>query len=137
MPATAVVVGLTALAAALRFWRLGHQSFWYDEAFTVTLVHHSAGTMLGLLPRTELTPPLYYCVAWLWARVFGFGELGLRSLSAVAGVMTVPVMYVAARRFLDQRAGLIAAALVACNPLLIWYSQEARSYALLLLMTSL
>jgi hypothetical protein len=136
-PATAVVCGLTLVAAALRFWRLGHQSFWYDEAFTHTLVRHTAGTMLGLLPRTELTPPLYYCAAWLWARVFGFGEAGLRSLSAVAGVLTVPVVYVAARRFVDQRAGIVAAALVACNPLLIWYSQEARSYAVLVLMASL
>lgn len=53
--ATAGVIALTVVAALLRFWRLGHQSFWYDEAFTSTLVHHSAGTMLGLLPRTELT----------------------------------------------------------------------------------
>ncbi len=55
----------------------GHQSFWYDESFTVTLVHHSPGKMLGLLPRTELTPPLYYCIAWVWVRIFGFGEAGL------------------------------------------------------------
>ena len=135
--ATVVVSGLTLLAAALRFWRLGHQSFWYDEAFTQTLVRHSPGSMLAQLPRTELTPPLYYCAAWVWARVFGFGEAGLRSLSAVAGVLTVPVVYVAARRFVDQRAGIFAAALVACNPLLIWYSQEARSYALLMLMVGL
>ncbi|HSO99109.1 MAG TPA: glycosyltransferase family 39 protein [Solirubrobacteraceae bacterium] len=134
---TVVVGGLTLLAAALRFWRIGHQSFWYDEAFTHTLVSQSAGAMLGLLPRTELTPPLYYSAAWVWARVFGFGEAGLRSLSAVAGVLTVPVVYVAARRFVNQRAGIIAAALVACNPLLIWYAQEARSYAVLVLMASL
>lgn len=132
-----IVVGLTVVAAALRFARIGHQSFWYDEAFTVLLVHHSPGEMLGLVPQTELTPPLYYCLAWPWARIFGFGEVGLRSLSAVAGVATVPVMFGAATKLISRRVGLIAAGLVACNPLLIWYSQEARSYALLVLLATL
>ena len=131
-----VVAGLTALAAFLRFWRLGHQGFWFDEGNTALLVHFTPGQMLGLIPQTESTPPLYYCVAWVWARIFGFGEAGLRSLSALAGVLTVPVAYGAARKLISGRAGLIAAALTACNPFLIWYSQEARSYELLVLLTS-
>ena len=132
-----VVACLTLVAAGLRFWGIGHQSFWYDEAFTVVLVHHSPGQMLGLLPRTELTPPLYYCLAWAWARVFGYGEAGLRSLSTLAGVATVPAMYGAGAKLISRRAGLVAAALAVCNPLLIWYSQEARSYALLVLLATL
>ena len=36
----------------------------------------------------------------------------------------------------SRRAGLVAAALVAVNPFLVWYSQEARSYALLSLLTA-
>src|SRR5690242_5921335 len=66
-----------------------------------------------------------------------FGEAGLRSLSALAGVATVPVAYVAARTLVCARVGVIAAALTACNPLLIWYSQDARSYSLLVLLTAL
>jgi mannosyltransferase len=125
------VVGLTLLAAAIRFYRLGHQGFWFDEANTAFLVRFSPGVMLGLLPRYESTPPLYYCLAWVWVRVFGDTEAGLRSLSAVAGVLTVPVLYGAGAKLVSRRAGLIAAALAACSPLLIWYSQEARSYVLL------
>ena len=124
------------LAAVLRFYRLGHQGFWFDEGNTALLVHFSPGKMFGLIPQTESTPPLYYCVAWVWARIFGYGEAGLRSLSALAGVLTVPVAYGAARKLISRRAGLIAAALTACNPLLIWYSQEARSYSLLVLLTA-
>jgi len=135
--ATAALAVLTALAALLRFYRLGHQSFWYDEGFTALLVHHSPGQMLGLLPTTENTPPVYYCVLWVWARIFGFGEAGLRSLSAVAGVATIPAIYAAAKALVSRRAGLIAAALAACNPLLIWYSQEARSYAVFFLIATL
>ena len=133
-----IIVGaLTVLAAVLRFAGLGHQGFWFDEGNTALLVHFSPGKMLGLIPQSESTPPLYYGLAWIWVRIFGYGEAGLRSLSALAGVATVPVAYGAARKLISERAGLIAAALTACNPFLIWYSQEARSYSLLVLLTSL
>jgi mannosyltransferase len=135
-PAVLAVAALTVLGALLRFYRLGHQGFWFDEGNTVLLVHLSPGKMLGLIPQTESTPPLYYCVAWVWARVFGYGEVGLRSLSALAGVALIPVVYGAGATLVSRRAGVIAAALAACSPLLIWYSQEARSYELLALLTS-
>jgi hypothetical protein len=129
------LIGLTMLAAAIRFWRIGHQGFWFDEGNTALLVHFSPGTMLRQLARTESTPPLYYCLAWVWSRVFGHGEVPLRSLSALAGTVTVPVAYVAGVKLISRRAAFLAAALTACNPLLIWYSQEARSYALLVLLS--
>ena len=128
---------ITLLAALLRFYRIGHQGFWFDEGNTALLVHFSPGKMLGLIPQTESTPPLYYCVAWVWARLFGYGETGLRSLSAMCGVLVVPVAYGAGSKLISRRAGLIAAALTACSPLLIWYSQEARSYEMLVLLSSL
>ena len=136
-PVIAAVAGLTALAAVLRFVGIGHQGFWFDEANTVLLVHLSPGKMLGLIPQSESTPPLYYCLAWIWARMFGYGEAGLRSLSALAGVLTVPLVYGAGAKLISRRAGLIAAALTACNPFLIWYSQEARSYELLVALSAL
>jgi 4-amino-4-deoxy-L-arabinose transferase-like glycosyltransferase len=133
--AAAPVLALTVLAALLRFWRIGHQGFWFDEANTALLVHFSPGKMLGLIPQSESTPPLYYCVAWVWARVFGYTEAPLRSLSAVLGVALVPVAYAAGAKLVGRPAGLIAGALTACSPLLIWYSQEARSYAMLALLS--
>jgi 4-amino-4-deoxy-L-arabinose transferase-like glycosyltransferase len=131
----AILGALTALAAALRLIGLARQGLWFDEANTAHLVHLAPGRMLGLIPRYESTPPLYYMVAWPWAHIFGYGEAGLRSLSALAGVASVPVAFAAGAKLISRRAGLIAAALTACNPFLIWYSQEARSYALLVLLT--
>lgn len=130
-----VLALLIVLAAFLRFWRLRHQGFWFDEANTSQEVHYTPGQMLSLLKHYESTPPLYYAVAWVWARIFGFGEAGLRSLSAVCGVLVVPLSYALAAKLLTRRAGLIVAALTACNPLLIWYSQEARAYELVVLLT--
>jgi mannosyltransferase len=87
--------------------------------------------MLAAIPSTESTPPLYYVLAWGWSRIFGTGEVGLRALSAVLGTATISVAYAVACFFISRRAGSFAAVLVACSPLLVWYSQEARSYALL------
>lgn len=125
------LLGLCLAGAALRFATLAGQSFWLDEAATGRLVRKGLGGLLRALPDGESTPPVYYVGAWLWTRVFGTGEVGLRSLSAVVGTLTIPVVYIAAARLFDRRVGLAAAALTAFSPLLIWYSQEARAYALL------
>jgi glycosyltransferase involved in cell wall biosynthesis len=130
------VLALTLLAAALRFGTLGRQSYWYDELVTVSLLHRSFGGLLHAIPSSEATPYLYYVLAWPWARLFGFGEAGVRSLSALAGTLTVPVTYAAGAVLASRRVGLVAAALVAVNPFLIWYSQEARAYALFALLAA-
>jgi 4-amino-4-deoxy-L-arabinose transferase-like glycosyltransferase len=124
---------VVAAAALLRFWTLGLQGLWYDEAMTGWLLRGTPGQLLGAIPHTESTPPLYYLIAWGWVRVFGDTEVGLRSLSALAGVATVVAVFAAGRLLASRRVGLVAAALVAVNPLLVWYSQEARAYALLVL----
>src|SRR2546421_2347360 len=126
-----VLVALTAGGAALRFVTIDGKGFWGDEISTVSLVHHPYGGMLAQVARLESTPPLYYSLAWLWAKAFGTTEVGLRSLSALLGVMTIPVAYGAARELVSRRAALFAATLVAVNPVLTWYSGEARSYAML------
>jgi mannosyltransferase len=130
------LAGLTALAALLRFPTLDVQSFWLDEAFTALLVREDFGDMLSGITETESTPPLYYVAAWLWSKLFGGWEVGLRSLSALLGTATVPVAYAIGRRLATPRVGLAAAALTAVNPLLVWYSQEARAYALLVLLSA-
>lgn len=131
-----LLVGLIVLAAALRFGFLAHQSFWADEAYTAALVREPLPDLVRHIPKTESTPPLYYVVAWAWAKLFGTSEAGLRSLSALVGTATVPIAYAAGRELVGRRAGLITAALVATSPLLVWYSQEARAYALVTLLAA-
>jgi 4-amino-4-deoxy-L-arabinose transferase-like glycosyltransferase len=126
------VAGLTALGVAVRFASLGLQSYHHDEVITAArVIPGSFVHMLREVKGSESNPPLYYVLAWGWAKMFGTGEVGLRSLSAVFGAATIPVSYFVGRELASRRAGLIAAAMVAVNPMLIWYSQEARSYALL------
>ena len=130
-----IVLGLTALAAILRFATLDVQSIWLDESATMILVHRGFGGMLSHLSASESAPPLYYVLVWAWTKVLGAGPLGFRSFSALAGTITVPVMYLAGRR-ISPRVGLWAAALTAVNPAMYYYSQEARCYALLILFSA-
>lgn len=135
MPA---VLLLSALAAALRFPTLDVQSFYIDEAHTVVIaVQPNLPDALSIVGTTESTPPLYYILVWAWEKLFGAGEVGLRSLSALLGTATVPIAYAAGNALAGRRTGLITAALVAVSPFLAWYSQEARSYVLLVLLATL
>jgi uncharacterized membrane protein len=125
---------LIAVAAVARFVGIGAQSFWLDEIVTVQVLDESFGEMLGVIPDSESTPYLYYVLAWVWADVVGSGEAALRALSAAFGVATVAATWAAGRELVSPRAGLAAGALAALNPFLVWYSQEARAYALLALL---
>jgi hypothetical protein len=127
---------IVVVAAVLRIATLRTQSIWFDEAATWDLVRRPFGELLSRLPDGESNPPLFYVLEWIWTRGFGDGEFGLRSLSALAGLLTVPVAYAVGQRASTARAGLAAASLVAVNPLLVWFSQEARSYALATLLSA-
>jgi uncharacterized membrane protein len=143
LPAWWPLAALTLLAAALRLSTLDLQSFWYDEAFTpVHVLHPGLGATLRAFVHTENTPPLWYVVVWGFARVLGTGEVALRLPSALAGIATVPVAWgigweLAGRGLSGRRAAIALAALVAVNPLFVWYSQEARAYALFVLFVAL
>jgi 4-amino-4-deoxy-L-arabinose transferase-like glycosyltransferase len=132
-----VVLSITLCGALLRFATLRQQSYWYDEAVTVGLMRSSLRAMLRALPGTESTPPLYYVSAWLWSKIFGTDEMGLRSFSALVGTLAIPAGYAAGRELVSRRAAVLAATLVATSPFLIWYSQEARAYSLFVLLSAL
>jgi mannosyltransferase len=137
-PELAVLAAIVLLGGGLRFATLELQSYRYDEAVTaIRVLHSSLFDTLSAVPNSESSPPLYYAVAWLWSRVFGIGEVGLRSLSALAGTASILVIYLAASKLTTRRVGLIAAAIVAINPFLIWFSQDARAYSLVFLLTCL
>ena len=121
---------LVLLGAVLRFATLGAQSYWFDEAQAAHELHLSLGSMISSMVAVETAPPLYFVLGWAWGHLFGTGEVALRSLSAVAGTALIPLAYLCGRELVSRRAGLLAAAFVAVNPFMVWYSQEAREYML-------
>jgi 4-amino-4-deoxy-L-arabinose transferase-like glycosyltransferase len=130
-------VVIVAAGAVLRFATLSGQSFWLDEAIAVNAARHDFSGLFHSLAHTEGNPPLYFLILDGWMRVFGTSEAAIRSLSALLGTATIGLAYVIGRRLATPRVGLVLAALVAFNPLLVWFSQEARPYALLVLLSGL
>ena len=132
------LAALIVLAAALRLATLSEQSFWYDEAFTpVHVLHGSLRATLHSLVHSENTPPLWYLLAWVDTKLLGDGALALRLPSALAGIATVPLAWAVAGELAGRRAALISGAIVAVNPLFVWYSQEARAYGLFVMLSAL
>lgn len=138
LPAWWPLAALLVFAALVRLPTLGLQSFWFDEAFTVVRVlHPSVISTLETTAHTENTPPLWYLTVWVWSRIFGTGLVAMRMVSALAGVALVAVVWEIARELAGRRVAVVAAALTAANPLFVWYSQEARAYALYTLTAAL
>lgn len=125
-------VGLILLAALLRFHLLGAQSLWNDEGSSYVQATRSLGEIAENAGR-DIHPPGYYWLLHIWLRLTGDSEFALRSLSALAGVLTVAFTAALGLRLFGRAAGLLAAGLVALNTFNIYYSQEARMYALLAL----
>jgi mannosyltransferase len=130
-PELVILLTLVLVGAIVRLATLTSQSFWVDEATTAHEMRLSLGGLLHSVRVDETTPPLYFVLAWLWTKVFGAGEVGLRSFSALLGIGLIPLGYLCGRELVSRRAGLVVAALTALSPFMVWYSQEARAYMLL------
>jgi mannosyltransferase len=129
-----VLVAIVAVGAFLRFWGLGSQSLWFDEWLTSESTSGSVVDVLRHVLNREGAAPPYFLGMWVWTQAAGQSALSLRLLPALAGVATIPVMYAAVRTLLDsRRTARVVALLVAVNPMLVWYSQEARPYSLVAL----
>jgi mannosyltransferase len=137
-PVAPLLALATLLSAALRLPFLGTQSLWFDETYTVHVVHGSLGELWQRVGATESTPPLFYLLTWAWVHLVGStGAAAVRTVSALALVAAVPVAYAALRRLVGWQAALAAAALLAVSPLLSWYAVDARAYGLLVLVALL
>jgi hypothetical protein len=127
--------GLLAIGLAVRL--ACSRGIWLDEATTIHQAQMPLGQMLHVLRTTDVHPPLYFLVEWGVAHVAGTGETAMRAQSLLAGTALIAVMYLLGRELYDRRAGMLAAALGTLAPFLVWYSQEARMYALFMLFAAL
>jgi 4-amino-4-deoxy-L-arabinose transferase-like glycosyltransferase len=97
---------------------------------------HGLGRLIYVVNghSNELSPPLYFILAWFSEKLFGTSVQSLRLVAMVSGVATIPLVYVLGRLTVSARAGLVAAVIAALSPLLIFYSAQARPYSLLLVL---
>jgi mannosyltransferase len=121
---------ITGLAAVLRFHSLAAKSFWFDEGVSVAIARLDWYNFARILWRREANMSLYYFLLHFWL-YFGGSEFFVRALSVLFAIASVPAIYLLGRRLFDSRVGLVAAALLAVNAYHVQYSQDARSYSLM------
>jgi mannosyltransferase len=123
---------IITLSVILRFYDLRGESFWYDEIITVRVAQDNIWTIIE-----GGRPPLYIILAHFWIKLFGTGEAATRSLSAIFGVASIPVIYLIGTELFNRKVGLIGAFLMAISQFQIYYSQDLRYYSLFVLTTLL
>ena len=133
--ATAAMVALCALAGAARV--ATSRGLWVDEAISVSQAKLPFGEMIRQLTSTDVHPPLHHAVLWVTVRLLGASEFAVRLPSLVAGVALVPALYWVGSVIYDKRTGWVAALLASVAPFCVWYSQEARMYAIFMLLATL
>ena len=129
----ATLIVIVALAAFLRLHGLDYQSLWTDEleAWRIASLPTAADTLDAA--REDIHPPGYLLARRIVVRELGDSAVMLRLPAAVAGILAVVGMFFLGRRLFSAREGLIAAASTAVLWVPLYYSQEARPYAAMLL----
>lgn len=124
------ILAVLGLGLVLRLIGL-NQSLWLDEAVSARVVGEDNGiNIVKNFSPSDFHPPLYYLLLWGWTRIFGVSEISLRMPSVILAMVTIYLVYLIGKEIKDEELGRRGALLTAVNPLLVYYSQEARMYSL-------
>jgi mannosyltransferase len=130
-----IVASLIVISIILRFYHLDFNSIWLDEAAT----YFHSGSLSDIFDYYNTSidpfnPPLFFLFEFIMIKIAGASEIGLRFFPALFGVLTIPAAYLMGKEFHDKYTGIVTAAIFTFSPFLIYYSQEARAFSLLLLL---
>jgi len=129
-----VIILIVILGFTLRVYHLGRESLWLDEGGSVRLAQLAP---TGIITEVigNFHPPLYFLLLHGWIAISGASEFSVRLLSALIGTCSIFLIYRVGRLFFNQSVGIMAALLLCLSRFHIFYSQEARMYSLLVLLT--
>ena len=128
------LLAIMFLGAVLRFYGLGFQSLWGGELASWDFGGQDTTSQVV---QDGSQPPFYFLILHFARWVFGDSEWALRLPSAIAGWLCIPAIYLLGKKLYSEREGIIAALLVAVLWPTVYYSQEARPHALLILLSIL
>jgi len=130
-----LILCVVLFAFALRIFGLGLESYWFDETNSVSIAEKDIVALILDVSEGKGIPPLYFVVLGCWIRVFGYTEMASRAFSVFVGVLSVALSFRIATTMFSPAIGLMTAYLVAISQFHISYSQEARAYALAMMLT--
>lgn len=137
-----LLFAITVAGVCLRAFHLADRPVWFDEAFSWTLVTQFSWSEMVERTGRDVHPPFYYLVLRCWTCCFGASPAAMRSLSVALAAATMVVFYLLCRDVFSadtpadekgpvaERAGLVAALLIALSAAHVHWSYEARMYTL-------
>lgn len=126
------LLGMILMGDVLRVWGLDAQSLWRDEVDTVRFATQPLPDLLAMFVTPGHNGPLYYLIMRPWILYFGHVDYALRYASVLVGLFAIPLTFQVLRRWIGDASAMLAAMLVAASPYVIWYAQELRMYAFVL-----
>ena len=135
-----ILLFLCLISFLLRLINIDAFSFWTDEGLTPLRASYPFAEILSnriIIQQgvtTDTHPPLFYAIIHFTRQIFGETDFAYRYPSLLASVLLVPLMYQLGRLLNGRFLGIMAALLTSINPLHIWYANEARMYAILILL---
>lgn len=105
-----------------------YRAFWYDEAYTINLVHQSFGH-LWHVTANDVHPPLYYILLKLYTYICGDSVIALRIFSAlpINGIMLIACTHI--RKAFGNKTALSLLVLVILMPVNQYVASEIRMYS--------
>lgn len=128
------IIVATYLAGKLRLSGLAEKSIWFDESFSILFAREPLTQTLYLC-KNDVMPPFYFVLLHFWLRLFPAGNMETaifypRLLSAIFGVLAIPLIYILGKRLFNPAVGVISVLLLTFSPFHLHYSQEIRMYSL-------
>ena len=121
----------------LRIYNLGGESIWFDEAGSAYYAKLNIFNLFKTVSSGDCTPPLYYIILHYWVGMFGASEFSLRFLSVIFGSFSIYFLYKIGALLFNKNIGILSSLIISLSSFHIYYSQEARSYSLMVLLTLL
>lgn len=129
------LIAITLLGFFLRLYHLGYQSIWLDEGASFGYIQDTFSGTWSKAVESKQAP--LHMVVLHFMNIFSSSEFSLRLPSAIFGTLTIPVTYLIGKRIFGKEEGIISAFLLSISMMHLWYSQEARMYAQMVLFASL
>ena len=124
---------IMVMAFIFRVYGLSHESIWHDEAFTINIAEKP---ITGIISASyyDNNPPLDYIIFHFWIKIFGDSESSTRFLSVIFGVLSIYLIYRVGELLFNKEVGILSSFILSISLYSIKYSQEVRSYSLLVLL---
>lgn len=128
-----IFAAIVIIHLAFKSYKLSEAGLWYDEAFSAQLAQRTAEENIKISKFEDPNPPLYGVVLSYWVKIFGDSEADLRSLSVLASALAAGVLFLLCLNFFNWQTSIFASLMYLSSNELYYYSQEARTYSLIIL----